>query len=101
MALPDLLPLLTAQPWFADALRRMDGGERTAALPGLSVAARPFVEAAAAAARGKPTLVITSRPDRAEEITEAIGAFLPPDTASLFLWRTPDALPYETLPRDP
>jgi transcription-repair coupling factor (superfamily II helicase) len=101
MALPDLLPLLRDQPWFADALRRVEDGQRTVGLPGLSVAARPFVEAAIAAVRGRPTLVVTSRPDRAEEGAEAIGSFLPPDTASLFLWQTPDALPYETLPRDP
>jgi transcription-repair coupling factor (superfamily II helicase) len=101
MALPDLLPLLRDQPWFADALRRVDSGQRVVGLPGLSVAARPFVQAAVAALRGKPTLVVTSRPDRAEEVAEAIGSFLPPERAALFLWQTPDALPYETLPRDP
>ena len=39
MALPDLLPLLRDQPWFADALRRMEGGQQAVGLPGLSVAA--------------------------------------------------------------
>ncbi|MDQ6601540.1 MAG: DEAD/DEAH box helicase, partial [Chloroflexota bacterium] len=102
MALADLLPLLRDQPWFAEMVAAIDRGERRAIpLPGLAVAARPYVEAAVAAYIGRPVLLVTSRPDRAQEIVEAIGAYLPPDTIALHQWQTPDALPYEVLPRDP
>ena len=102
MALPDLLPLLHEQPWFAGLLRRLKTRDAGAvALPALSVSARPFVQAAVAAYLAKPMLIIASRPDRAQDLMEAIGAYLPPESVSLFLWQTADALPYETLPRDP
>src|SRR5205823_1638040 len=62
---------------------------------------RPYVEAAVAAYLGRPVLIVTSRPDRAVDVVEAIGAYLPPDWVALFHWQTADALPYEVLPRDP
>jgi transcription-repair coupling factor (superfamily II helicase) len=102
MALADLLPLLRDQLWFTDlvaAIERGDGGGIP--LPGLTVAARPYVEAAVVASLGQPVLIVTSRPDRAQELIEAIGAYLPPAAVALCLWQTPDALPYEVLPRDP
>ena len=102
MALADLLPLVRDEDWFADLLRGVEGGERRAVtLDGLTVAARPYVEAAIAAYLGRPALVITSRPDRAQDVVEAIGAYLPADAVALFHWQTADALPYEVLPRDP
>ena len=101
MGLPDLLPLVREQPWFTQTRARLAQGKRHVALPGVGVAARPFVQAAVAAMRGTPVLVVTSRPDRAEEVAEALRAFLPPGSAEVLLWRTPDALPYEVLPRDP
>jgi len=102
MALADLLPLLCDQLWFAEMVAVVDRGERRAIpLPGLAVAARPYVEAAVAAYLGRPVLLVASRPDRAQEIAEAIGAYLPPETVALYQWQTPDALPYEVLPRDP
>src|SRR5947209_19109361 len=102
MGLPDLLPLLRDRPWFATLLRALEGGDAPAVpLPCLTVAARPYVEAAVAAYLGRPVLIVTSRPDRATEVAEAVRAYLPPDAVALFHWQTPDALPYEVLPRDP
>ncbi|MHB8644785.1 MAG: transcription-repair coupling factor [Thermomicrobiales bacterium] len=102
MALADLLPLLRDQRWFTEmmaATERSDG--QGIPLPELPGAARPYVEAAVATYLGRPVLIITSRPDRAQEVIEAIGAYLPPDAVTLHHWQTPDALPYEVLPRDP
>jgi len=102
MALADLLPLLRDQPWFTTLMAAIERGDgRGIPLPGLTVAARPFVEAAVAAYLGRPVLIVTSRPDRAQDMMEAIGAWLPPDVVALYQWQTPDALPYEVLPRDP
>ncbi|MGI8855028.1 MAG: transcription-repair coupling factor, partial [Thermomicrobiales bacterium] len=102
MGLPDLLPLLRDQPWFGEIMRAVEGDAPSGVpLPGLTVAARPFVEAAVAAYLGRPVLIVTSRPDRAHEVVEAVRAYLPPASVALFHWQTPDALPYEVLPRDP
>ncbi|MCA1725576.1 MAG: hypothetical protein LC748_15260, partial [Thermomicrobia bacterium] len=102
MALADLLPLLRDQPWFTALMAAIEQeGARSIPLPGLTVAARPYVEAAIAVSLGRPVLIVTSRPDRAQDLIEAIGAYLPPDAVALSQWQTPDALPYEVLPRDP
>jgi len=100
LALADLLPLLPAQPWFADVLRRLHTPDATVPLPELSPAARPYVMAAVAAARGTAVLIVTSRPDRAQEVAETLAAYLPPDAAPPLLWQAPEALPYEVLARD-
>lgn len=102
VALADLLPLLPDQPWFAYLLKRIaaDACDEIA-LPELAVAARPYIEAAVASLVGRPVLVVTSRPDRAEEVAEAIAAYLPPGVPRPLLWHAPDSLPYEVLPRDP
>jgi len=101
VALADLLPLLNDQPWFMDVLRRLRAGDATVPLPDVAVPARPYLQAALAVARGTTVLVVTSRPDRAQEVADAIAAYLPPNTPPPLLWRAPDALPYEVLERDP
>ncbi len=101
MSLVDLLPLLPDQPWFSYVLKRLAADEREpVSLPELSVAARPYIEAAIATLTGRTTLVICSRPERASEVADAIAAYLPPDAPRPLLWLAPDALPYEVLPRD-
>jgi len=101
VALADLLPLLNNEPWFSDVLRRLKKPDATVPLPDVAVPARPYLEAALAVARGTAVLVVTSRPDRAREVADAIAAYLPPDAPPPLLWRAPDALPYEVLQRDP
>ena len=100
VALADLLPLLPDQPWFTDILRRLRTRDAVVPLPELSVSARPYVQAAIAAARGTATLIVTSRPDRAQEVAETITAYLPPHLPPPLLWQAPEALPYEVLARD-
>ena len=90
------------KPWFAEMLRAIEGDKPAGVpLPGLTVAARPFVEAAVAAYLGRPVLIVTSRPDRAQEIARRCAPICRRMSVALFHWQTPDALPYEVLPRDP
>ncbi len=73
--------------------------QRLVAVSDLPAAARPAVIAAVAASMHRPTLVITSRDDRAERLCVALSELLPGSIRAEH-WPAPDALPYEQLPFD-
>lgn len=62
-------------------------------------AVRPALVAIAATSHSGPTVVVTSRRDRAELLASALSEYLPTDI-ELRRWSPPDAIPYEQLPLD-
>src|SRR5690606_38792581 len=62
----------------------------------------PAVSAVVAALTSKidgPVLVVTTRRERADQLTDALAEYLEADT-HVVEWAAPDALPYEQLPVD-
>jgi hypothetical protein len=59
--------------------------------------ARPVVFASLAHAHAGPVLILTGRPDQAEQLCPRIAAYLPPDHEPR-LGATPHSTPYEQLP---
>jgi len=94
MSLAHLLPELQRLPALAQI-----GDSTSASVSDLPDSARPPVMAAAIAMSSTPTLVITSRADRAENLCAALNEYLPTDRQAQ-LWPAPDGLPYEQLPSD-
>ncbi|MFM2438342.1 MAG: hypothetical protein RLZ55_1161, partial [Actinomycetota bacterium] len=97
MALTSLLPALLADPaarhWREAASDRSTVG-RILVAPGGAVAAATAL-AAHPEYGGRPLLVVTATVRQAEDLTEELGGYLPPDSVALFpAWET---LPHERL----
>lgn len=99
MSLSHLLPILRESAGIAESLHRLERSERVVPVVDLPSSARPGIIATAITAANRPMLVVTARPDRADELCAAINEFLPGSRAAA-LWPNPDALPYEQLPFD-
>ncbi|MCA9833746.1 MAG: transcription-repair coupling factor [Thermomicrobiales bacterium] len=80
------------------ALEELDRGE-SPVIVDMPDATRPLLAAIAAMHHGETTLVITSRRDRANQLTSALREYLPPES-TLERWIAPDALPWEQLQVD-
>lgn len=94
---------------LADALRTAEAvqealgsntSERLIELVDLPAAARSVVKSIVADAHSGPVLVLTSRPDQALDLAVQLREFAT-EPASVELWPSPDALPFEQLPWDP
>ena len=99
MSLSHLIASLQHYTPLQEALSGLRRGEERAVVD-LPEAARPMVAAATTHLLGSPTLVLTSRRDRADAMASALGEYLPAGI-HVHRWLSPDALPYEQLPLDP
>ncbi len=79
-----------------ERLREALRGGSARAVAGVSDAAKPAALAALVADEGRPVLVLTGRPARAEVLAEELAAWLGP-SSDVFLFPERDALPYERL----
>jgi transcription-repair coupling factor (superfamily II helicase) len=110
MNIPGLLPLLHAHPAYsrlAEALARAlrTEGPAVVVADDLLDAAKPYLLAALASDPSlAPTsgrlLVITSRPERARQITDALQIYAA-QPAAVHRFPAPDLLPYERIAADP
>lgn len=98
MSIASITPHLQRLDVVEQATARLAAGELTN-LVDFPDAAGPALLAALLDGRDGVTLVITTRQERAESLASALAEYLP-DTRSVQVWNSPDALPYEQLPVD-
>ncbi|HYI23954.1 MAG TPA: CarD family transcriptional regulator, partial [Thermomicrobiales bacterium] len=98
MNLSHIAAQLTAHPAVNDVVARHLGGE-TSSLVDFPDAAAPALIAAMASRIDGPILVVTTRRERSDYLTDAIAEYLDP-SIRMVEWPAPDALPYEQLPID-
>ncbi len=99
MSLSGVIPLLQRDSWFSafqDSVERLQAS-RVLEIDDLPVAARAACLTALIAGRPRPTLIVTSRQDSAEEIAGLMAAYLEHEP---LIWPANDTLPYEQLPLD-
>lgn len=99
MTLRHLLPTFSETPTIQDLLARLDGKDAHLRVLDLPSSARPATIAALMHHLNVPTLIVTSRDDRADALRAAVNEFLPADHQAT-VWPAPDGLPYEQLPFD-
>ncbi|MCO5217849.1 MAG: transcription-repair coupling factor [Thermomicrobiales bacterium] len=98
MPLDYTLDLVKNTAAIKTALAQLDQGD-TPSIVDMPDAARPMLAALAAIHHGGTTLVISSRRDRANQLTSSLREYLPHDV-TLERWIAPDALPWEQLQVD-
>ncbi len=99
MNLSGLLPLIESTPGYhrlINDLRAAKGDKKVAVLD----AAKPCLLACLYRQLGLPTLVITSKPERARQLYDEIPVWCGSND-SICLFPEPDALPYERISSDP
>jgi transcription-repair coupling factor (superfamily II helicase) len=99
MDLSALLPII-GETAGLERLREALRGPLARVVAGISDAAKPAALAALVADEGRPALVITGRPARAEVLAEELAAWLGPSengAPRVLLFPERDALPYERL----
>lgn len=100
MSLSGLLPLLHGQPAYDDILAHLAGWPTARTqwlLPGVPLAARPYLLAALQRDLDAPLLVVAPRADDAKRLHEQLQVWTgQPDALTLF--PDPDTLPYERTP---
>ncbi len=99
MSLVRLLPALASDAVVYDLHARIGADAGRFAVTDLPASSRPGLLAALLHDATTPTLIVTSRADRADALAASLNAFLP-RTRQARLWIGPDALPYEQLPFD-
>jgi transcription-repair coupling factor (superfamily II helicase) len=99
VTLRHLLPAFVASESVKRLLAALDLGQSPIRIFDLPTAARPVAIAAVVRRATAPTLIVTSRDDRAESLCAAVNEFLPRDLQAV-VWPAPDGLPYEQLPFD-
>ncbi len=97
MDLSGLLPLVRESDAFIALRRRLTQGRARARL---IESARPLLLSALAQEWQRPLVVLTSRPEEARELAEALPSYLGAGRP-VHLFPEPDALPYERLTPDP
>ncbi len=99
MPLTEIIPLLERDDWIVALQEAVDRlpSSRVLEVDDLPVAARAAVIATLVARGQRPTVIVTSRLDTAEEMAGLLSEYL--DVEPL-VWPVADALPYEQLPVD-
>ncbi len=98
MTLSQITHQLLAHEAVTGSLERMKSGD-VANIVDFPDAAGPALAAALIQATGKPSLVVTTRRERADVLANALGEYLGPEF-DVQVWNSSDALPYEQLPID-
>lgn len=98
LTLVHLLSQLQAFSPLKDAVAGLQAG-KSQAIDDLPDAAKAPLIAAAALELRQPTVVVTARRDRAEQLASAISEYLPAGS-EVALWPATDAMPFEQLPID-
>lgn len=99
MTLRHLLPAFAATESIQRLLSALRTGAATLRVVDLPSSARPAAIATLAHETASPTLIVTSRDDRAAALCAAVNEFLPRDRQAV-VWPAPDGLPCEQLPFD-
>jgi transcription-repair coupling factor (superfamily II helicase) len=97
--LSEIIPLLERDDWIVALQEAVDHLplSRVLAVDDLPVAARAAVIATLISRVQRPTVIVTSRLDTAEEMAGLLSEYLDVDP---LVWPVADALPYEQLPVD-
>src|SRR6185312_10177094 len=99
MSLAEIMPLLERDEWVIALRDAVEGlpNSRVLEVDDLPVAARAAVLATIISSSQRPTVIVTSRLDSAEEIAGLLAEYLGIEP---LVWPVAEALPYEQLPVD-